>query len=279
MLTKKDSHIRPVIVLAGRFTTDEELAEFILDMASFYGQERADHRARLDMDVAWQWVVAQDAAEVAEGSWRVSSWVYHRALERSTAAREEVHARLQAEGYGFGTASWRRRREQIGKEAQMRFERAHRLYELSAIRWKQSLAASRVAFDISRRLFHPVKEPCTPPNPRRTPEEMVEYWSGKLSYAEHLLRRARGPLERLEAEIQKPDETAAVAEHFHLGMVGGSGRAVKSLNKKRERALDRAIKLRNDLKAARSRVSNLESRVARYTRNLQKWEERIEDGK
>lgn len=276
MLTKKEDCIRPVIVLAGRFATDEELAEFMLDMTTLYGQEREEYRARLDLDVARQWLVAQDAAEVADGSWRVSSWVYHRALERSKVAREEVQARLQADGYEFGTAEWKRRREEIGGEAQMRFERAHRLYELSAIRWKQSLAASSVAFNISRRLFRPVKEPCTTPKPRRTPEEMVEYWSGKLSYARHLLTRAQGRLERLEAEIQKPDETAAVAEHFHLGMVGGSGRAVKSLNKKRERALDRAIKLSNDLKAARSRVSNLESRVARYAQNLQKWQEKAE---
>lgn len=45
-------------------------------------------------------------------------------------------------------------------------------------------------------------------------------------------------LARLNAQQHQPDE---ISKHFHLGLVGGSGKGVHALNKRREQALDRTI--------------------------------------
>ena len=46
---------------------------------------------------------------------------------------------------------------------------------------------------------------------------------------------------KIQRETPKPDYTTQVAKHFHLGMVGGSGRNIHRLNKRREQSLNRSI--------------------------------------
>lgn len=50
-------------------------------------------------------------------------------------------------------------------------------------------------------------------------------------------------IQRLEAK--RPDD--GLADYFHLGTVGGSGKAVKKLDKKRARDLDRVLDLAKEL--------------------------------
>lgn len=69
---------------------------------------------------------------------------------------------------------------------------------------------------------------------------------------------------RLERVIHG-GETARVARSFHLGLVGGSGKAVKRLNKRREREMDRILdavgrreKLGMNLGGVKARISRID---------------------
>lgn len=103
------------------------------------------------------------------------------------------------------------------------------------------------------------------------------------------LKEVEKKIEQLE-RAQNGGYTAQVAKSFHLGMVGGSGRNVRGLNKRRGQELDRTIdravilcelyKKRNGLKARieyiesgkrdadKSKAANLDIKMAEYWKNL-----------
>ena len=67
-------------------------------------------------------------------------------------------------------------------------------------------------------------------------------------------------IEKLERE-QNGGYTSQMSRSFHLGMVGGSGRNVKSLNKKRERDLDKTIRIANILTPLYRQKSGIEKQI------------------
>lgn len=82
--------------------------------------------------------------------------------------------------------------------------------------------------------------------------------------------------DRLQQRIDREDKTirggesARVARSFHLGTVGGSGRAVRGLNKRRAREVERVIdsavrisKLRTDLQFVLKKIAYIDSGSAR----------------
>lgn len=84
--------------------------------------------------------------------------------------------------------------------------------------------------------------------------------------------RLGAKVERLERAISAPDP---ITDHFHLGRVGGSGRNVKALNKRRERDLERTISQAVEarkLRERRARVLGQIAAVEEYPRQLATWE-------
>lgn len=89
-----------------------------------------------------------------------------------------------------------------------------------------------------------------------------------MAYAE-LLKVKEERLEYVEAKIKKLNGgayTQEVSKHFHLGMVGGSGRNTHRLNKRREAELHKSIensrelvKLYNERDALQTVITKLQS--------------------
>lgn len=67
-------------------------------------------------------------------------------------------------------------------------------------------------------------------------------------------------IEKLERE-QNGGYTSQMSRSFHMGMVGGSGRNVNSLNKKRERDLDKTIRIANILVPLYRQKSGIEKQI------------------
>jgi len=65
-------------------------------------------------------------------------------------------------------------------------------------------------------------------------------------------------LARVEAVQHRPDPIAA---HFHLGRVGGSGRNVAGLNRKRSADLDRTIDRALEIGRMKERLASLNARI------------------
>lgn len=84
---------------------------------------------------------------------------------------------------------------------------------------------------------------------------------------EHLQSREAEILTRLEKLNGPADQhLEGVAKHFHLGMVGGSGRNTHRLNQRRERAMDKSIsnaveatKLYNELGTIQAKIKDLQA--------------------
>lgn len=75
---------------------------------------------------------------------------------------------------------------------------------------------------------------------------------------QHELQAVENKLSRLLNQQHQPDP---VSEHFHLGRVGGSGRNVKALNKRREQALDRTIDRATEIVQLTQRRDDLRDRI------------------
>jgi hypothetical protein len=67
-------------------------------------------------------------------------------------------------------------------------------------------------------------------------------------------------IEKLERE-QNGGYTSQMTKSFHLGMAGGSGRNVRSLNMKRERELDKTIRIANILVPLYRQKSGIEKHI------------------
>lgn len=82
-----------------------------------------------------------------------------------------------------------------------------------------------------------------------------------LKSLERQLESAKRQLAKLESKRYPGDE---LVEHFHMGLVGGSGRPARALNKKKEKALDRII---DDAKASiklHERIAELERKIKSF---------------
>lgn len=115
------------------------------------------------------------------------------------------------------------------------------------------------------------------PKPKKDPQKMFDYWQRKINHAIYLLGRAEGRKEKAEAaylNYRSPGDE--VGEHFHLGMVGGSGREVKKLNKRKMDSLDKLIRISAEYNDACARVDNLQSRVARYEGYQNNWKAKLQ---
>jgi hypothetical protein len=92
------------------------------------------------------------------------------------------------------------------------------------------------------------KETKVTQNPRRTKkssiEEQLAAYATRLEVRKETLLKQQSKLTKQLARLnakQFDGYSAEVAKHFHLGMVGGSGKAVRGYNKRRERSLDATI--------------------------------------
>jgi hypothetical protein len=97
---------------------------------------------------------------------------------------------------------------------------------------------------------------------------MATDWDAQLRKLKSKKAEIEAKLDKLN-KAQNGGESARVAEHFHLGMVGGSGRAVRALNKKKERELDTTIdrakeirRLHEDIDTVNLKIRRIESGVA-----------------
>ena len=54
---------------------------------------------------------------------------------------------------------------------------------------------------------------------------------------------------------------AGVAKHFHLGMVGGSGRNTHKLNQRRERAMDKSIAVAKEVTELYKELNTIEAKI------------------
>jgi hypothetical protein len=93
---------------------------------------------------------------------------------------------------------------------------------------------------------------------------------------QQLKERAATIQARIDKLNGKTDITDEVGKAFYMGRVGGSGRNTYSLNRKRERALDRTIddaleagRLRNDLEAIHSQIKRIETESTEQWANKQ----------
>lgn len=108
---------------------------------------------------------------------------------------------------------------------------------------------------------------------QKSPEQMVVYWTRLFNRAHYALERAQGRLAKAEARMDSAyNRGSDVSKHFPLGRVGGSGRNVRSLNRKREQDIDRGIQAITELKEAQKRVKTVELRTERYEEHLSRWE-------
>lgn len=82
---------------------------------------------------------------------------------------------------------------------------------------------------------------------------------------EKLAKRRDALIQAIERENQiiHGGETARVAQVFHLGLVGGSGKAVRKLNKRRARGVDRVIDAAVRWKELRNKLAGIKARIAR----------------
>lgn len=72
------------------------------------------------------------------------------------------------------------------------------------------------------------------------------------------LKAVENQLSRLLGQQHQPDP---LSEHFYLGMVGGSGKPVRALNKRREQALDRTIDRATEIVRLTRRRDDLRARI------------------
>lgn len=82
--------------------------------------------------------------------------------------------------------------------------------------------------------------------------------SASKKYLEKRLASAEAKYNRL---INKSYPSERVSEYFHLGTVGGSGRAVKKLNRQRERDLERTIDDAKEVVRLSGVIADLKRRI------------------
>lgn len=87
-------------------------------------------------------------------------------------------------------------------------------------------------------------------------------------------------LARVEAQIAKLERQQRdpyldrLAEHFHLGIVGGSGRRMGSLNQRRAASLDKAIEIARELEPLYRERRTLQRRIAHIESGKRDLEQR-----
>lgn len=91
-----------------------------------------------------------------------------------------------------------------------------------------------------------------------------------MSDIAHLQRELADVERRLARLIEQQERPDEITRYFHLGRVGGSGRNVRALNKRREQALDRdidtavtVVKLTELRDSLRARIEAYETRPMR----------------
>ena len=140
------------------------------------------------------------------------------------------------------------------------FEEAYKTYKV----------AFDLAFALSRKMISKAEKTKTPKAPKDW-QHLVDYWSKKIDNVNWKLGRAIGALATAVAKRDRVMGTGRdLVESFPLGMVGGSGKAVKKLNHRKESELDRLIDAGLAATAAKDRVNSLEITLDRYYRNYNK---------
>lgn len=89
---------------------------------------------------------------------------------------------------------------------------------------------------------------------------MANQFSDKLVLLESELTQVKYQISRLERQ-ESGGYTAQVAKSFPLGMVGGSGRNTSRLNKRREKELDKTIRLASLLCPLYTKRDNLQKQI------------------
>lgn len=155
-----------------------------------------------------------------------------------------------------------------------------RIEELKLIRDAKNAIyekASNKAWDLSKGILTPEPKQPKRAKPQKDYNRLVEYWDKKLDGVIYKLKRASGALETAEKRYEQVSGAGReLVTHFPLGLVGGSGKNVKALNKKKGDQLDRTIDALKEVEAAKARVSRLQSTFDRYQCNYEKAVEKRE---
>lgn len=84
--------------------------------------------------------------------------------------------------------------------------------------------------------------------------------STEISELKERAATIQAKIDRIDGKSQD-SHLNGVAQHFHLGMVGGSGRNTHRLNQRRERSLDKTIENAKTVTALYRELSEIEAKI------------------
>lgn len=244
---------------------DDALREIVVEASGLADEDNAAAwRPLVDVTMAREWL---EAVNVATNYF--SGYCITRTLCRAAGRRWVAYAKTT-----FTHTHTRQQKLADPVYAELN-RRREQLIRLRDMKWQRYSDQLDLCWELSQALFTGTPESLNvqaQSRPAKDPYRMRRYWDGRLRKAEWELARAKGRMQKLRSKCIGDND---LVKHFHLGRVGGSGRQVVKLNRKRERELEAAIQLSQETEAARERVARLELRVARYLAYWRRWDEAI----
>jgi hypothetical protein len=256
------------------FTDDRIIYEILeaVGLVTEFGKEKAiaDYGSQVDLVVAREWMIKSNEAEEKLAQYKVVRNQLYYLRKRLNPMEDRYLDSLSTPRH---LLKYKERLHLLDNHPEISVLRREKA-ELQAECDHRSKAydrASNEAFAISKKLFKPQPKKPRQPKPEKDYAALVEYWERKLSGATYRLNRAIGALETAQKNYDRIcGNGSEILQHFHMGMVGGSGKNVKALNRKKERQLDSTIEAARKLRAAQERVNSLQSTVDLYQKNLDK---------
>lgn len=238
--------------------TDTEVINRVLEgtgLIAEFGEEATEKYGHtVDLTVARKWIAQADIAEKAlEESRKVQkrySVIYN--------AKKDLRQKLKSEGITD---------TETHIEMQKLYLQEGEILEILHEKSSAFNIECDLAFKIGKDLFIKEKKK-RQPKPKKDYQALALYWANKIEQKKNKLERLKVMLARVEKEYQIICSTGnEITKHFHLGMVGGSGKNVQKLNKKRETQLDKELDTFKRLQLCRERVAQLNFTINRYQKN------------
>jgi hypothetical protein len=256
--------------------TNQEVIDYVLegfglntesylnDAKLSYGNDFTLDDIKINLELAREWIKKSNEAEAVLREYTIESLRIYELRKKITAIREPLlkqYFKKEITGDEIDA----------NPELQDILRQEKELSPIVSAKYWEFCKACDLAREASKGVVtYPKPQSLKKSKPPKDYQHLVDYWDKKLDGVIYKLNRARGALEKAQAAYESASNAGSeLGKYFPVG-VGGSGKPVRQLNKRKEQQGDRLIESMKRRDEAKKRVSALELTFERYQNNYQK---------